>query len=97
MGDQFFTSIFPDIPQELIFDGLENICSRDAKIIIDLANNKEEDFINIEYRMCSEINDINNKKVVNGIITNINKKKSLCPSDIAISKIYNRLLAEKSL
>ncbi len=25
MGDQFFTSIFPDIPQELIFDGLKNI------------------------------------------------------------------------
>lgn len=59
-----FVYLYTNEDIQNFFDGLENICSRDAKIIIDLANNKEEDFINIEYRMCSEINDINNKKVV---------------------------------
>ena len=43
------------------FLGIENICNKDTIIIIDLANNKKEDFINTDYRLCNEIVDNDNR------------------------------------
>ena len=58
-----FVYLYNDEDVKSLFFGLEKISSKNSIIIIDLANNQEEDFINIDYRLCNEITDSNNKKI----------------------------------
>lgn len=58
-----FVYLYTDEDIKNFFLGLEKVCSKNTIIIIDLANNQEEDFININYRLCNEINDLNNRKI----------------------------------
>lgn len=58
-----FVYLYTEEDVKNFFFGLEKISSKNSIIIIDLNNNQEEDFINIDYRLCNEINDSNNKRI----------------------------------
>lgn len=55
-----FVYLYTNEDVKRFFSGIEKISKKNTIVIIDLANNHDDDLLNIDYRLCNEFIDNNN-------------------------------------